>query len=121
MFLNKKMSIFAENFATYMKKNIVITFGLLVLMVAPMSTKSFAAPSIAEISAIGNDIDISINGSTIVVSNAQGKALQVVSLTGKVIANIHIDSPSQRIELNVPSGCYIVKVGNVARKISIKN
>lgn len=104
-----------------MKKNIVIVCGLLVLMAAPMSTKSFAAPSTAETSAIDNDIDISINGSTIVVSNAQGKVLQVVSLTGKVIANIRIDSPSQRIELNVISGCYIIKVGNVVRKVSIKN
>lgn len=104
-----------------MKKNIAIAFGLLVLMAAPMSTSTFAAPSIAEISAIDNDIEISVNGSAVNVSNAQGKVLQVVSLTGKVIANIRIESASQRIELNVPSGCYIIKVDNVARKVSIKN
>lgn len=117
LFLNEIMSIFANE----MKKNIIIACGLLVLMGAPITTKAVAAPLVAEISAINNDIDISVNGSTIVVSNAQGMNLQVVSLTGRVIANVRIDSPSQRVELNVPNGCYIVKVGNVARKISIKN
>ena len=31
-----------------------------------------------------------------------------------------IDSPAQKIELNIPKGCYIVKVGSVVRKIAVR-
>ena len=31
-----------------------------------------------------------------------------------------IASPAQKFELNIPKGCYIVKVGNVVRKISVR-
>lgn len=103
-----------------MKKNIV-TFGLLVLFsFAFMPSLAYAEKPIAEISAIDNDIDIYVNGSSVTVSNAQGMTLQVVSLTGKVISSIRIDSPSQRIDLNLSKGCYILKVGNVVRKVAIK-
>jgi len=103
-----------------MKKSIVIS-GLLVLFsFAFMPSLAYATKPIAEFSTIDNDIDIYVNGSSVTISNAQGMTLQVVSLTGKVITSIRIESPSQRIDLNVPKGCYILKVGNVARKIAVK-
>ncbi len=63
---------------------------------------------------------ILVNEQTVTVSGAQGETLEVVSLTGKVVKTIAIDSPAQRIELNLPKGCYILKVGKVVRKISIR-
>ena len=30
-----------------------------------------------------------------------------------------IESNSQQIELNVPKGCYILKIDNIVRKVSI--
>lgn len=89
-------------------------------MGAVMPNQASAAQSMAEVSAINSDIDISVSGSVLTVNNAKGLTLQVVSLTGKVINSIRIDNPSQRIELNVPTGCYILKVGNVVRKVAIK-
>jgi hypothetical protein len=65
-------------------------------------------------------VQISVNEQTVTVSGAQGETLEVVSLTGKVVKTIAIDSPAQRIELNLPKGCYILKVGKVVRKISIR-
>ena len=61
-----------------------------------------------------------VKQSTLLVNNAQGETLEVVSLTGNKVLEVKIESPSQRIELDVPKGCYIVKVGKVVRKIAIR-
>ena len=63
---------------------------------------------------------ITVQQSTVTVAGATGKTLEVVSLTGKTLMTVRIDSPSQRIELNVPKGCYILKVGKVVRKVTIR-
>lgn len=63
---------------------------------------------------------ITVQQSTVTVTGASGEMLEVVSLTGKCLMTVHIDSPSQRIELNVPKGCYILKVGKVVRKVTIR-
>ena len=43
-----------------------------------------------------------------------------VSMTGRAVATYKIDSPVQRIELNLPKGCYILKVGKVVRKVTVR-
>lgn len=67
-----------------------------------------------------DDVTITVSGQTVLVNGAQGKTLEVISLTGRQVLTVKIDSPSQRIELNVPKGCYILKIGKVARKVAIR-
>lgn len=67
-----------------------------------------------------DDIVITVSQSTVSISGASGMVLQIVSLTGKLVATYKIDAPAQRIELNIPKGCYILKIGKVVRKISIR-
>ena len=67
------------------------------------------------------NITISVSQSTIVVTGASGMVLEVVSLTGRPVASVKIESASQRVELNnLPKGCYILKVGKVVRKVNIR-
>lgn len=54
------------------------------------------------------------------VTGAEGHVLEVISLTGKRVLEERISSPAQRFELNIPKGCYIVKVGDVVRKVSVR-
>ncbi len=68
---------------------------------------------------IEEDIHIAINGQTVTISGAQGQTLEVISLTGRKLMTVRIDSPAQRIELNVPKGCYILKIGKFVRKVSL--
>ena len=68
---------------------------------------------------IDEPITLSIDGNTVTISGAQGQKLIVVSLTGRQVAEYQIESPAQRIELNLTKGCYVLKVGNVVRKVSI--
>jgi len=63
---------------------------------------------------------ISFDGSTVSVSGASGMLLEVVSLTGRAVAQYKIESAVQRVELNLPKGCYILKVGKVVRKITVR-
>ena len=67
-----------------------------------------------------DNISITVEGRTLNVSGADGMVLEVVSLTGRKVATVKIEAPSQRVELNVPKGCYILKVGTVVRKVSVR-
>lgn len=69
---------------------------------------------------IDEQITITVVQSTVIVSGAQGELLEVVSLTGKKVLEVKVDSPSQRVELNSLKGCYILKVGKVVRKITLR-
>lgn len=74
----------------------------------------------AAVEQIGTSVTISVSGQTILVAGAQGETLEVVSLTGRQVMTVKIESPAQRVELNVPRGCYILKVGKVVRKIQVR-
>ena len=53
---------------------------------------------------IEDDITITVTGQSVVINGAQGKTLEVVSLTGRRVMTTKIESPAQRVELNVPKG-----------------
>ena len=64
---------------------------------------------------------LSVEGNTVSVKDASGMNLEVVSLTGRAVATYKIEGPApQRIELNLPKGCYILKVGKVVRKVTVR-
>ena len=65
-------------------------------------------------------VSFTIEGNSVFVNGASGMTLEVVSLTGRLVASYKVDSPSQRIDLNIPKGCYILKVGKVVRKVTIR-
>lgn len=69
---------------------------------------------------IDEQVVVTVKEQSVLITGAQGKTLEVVSLTGKRVMTVNIESPAQRIELNIPKGCYILKVGKVVRKITIR-
>lgn len=66
------------------------------------------------------EVTISYSEGFLYINGAENQVLEVVSLTGKKVLQEKIDSPAQKIEISLPKGCYIVKVGKVVRKISVK-
>lgn len=67
-----------------------------------------------------DDVQINVNRSVVHITGAEGQVMEVISLTGRHVMSVRIESPAQRIELtNIPKGCYIIKVGKVVRKIVI--
>ncbi len=69
---------------------------------------------------VDEEVTIAVNGKVVTISGAQGETLEVVSLTGRRVMEVKIESPAQRIELNIPKGCYILKIGKVVRKVSLR-
>lgn len=63
---------------------------------------------------------ISTEGNIVSIQGANGMTLEVVSMTGRAVASYKIEGPVQRIELNLPKGCYILKVGKVVRKVTVR-
>lgn len=103
-----------------MQKNLLIlSLTLTLTALAPVRAvaSEMEAPALEQ---IDEQVSIQVNQQTVSITGAQGETLEVVSLTGKVVKTIAIDSPAQRIELNIPKGCYILKVGKVVRKVSIR-
>ena len=66
------------------------------------------------------EVSVTYTPGYLYVNDAEGKTLEIVSLTGRKVMEEQINSPAQKIELSIPKGCYIVKVGSVVRKISVR-
>ena len=79
--------------------------------------------SLNSIEIVDNDfqtINITINESTLHVTGANGQMLYIYNVAGVRVMSIKVEGVDKRYELNLPKGCYIVKVAKVVRKISIK-
>lgn len=101
------------------KRLLILSFAALLMAVAP-SAISASEMELAAVEQEEAPVSVSVTGQTVLVAGAQGETLEVVSLTGRQLLTIKIDSPAQRVELNIPRGCYILKVGKVVRKIQVR-
>ena len=105
-----------------MKRISIIVSAVLALVVFVPTT---ASSSVLKEYAYGimdiqdTDVTISFSQGSVYVSGGEGLTIEVISLTGNKVYEEVITSPSQKFELNIPKGCYIVKVGKVVRKVSI--
>ena len=88
------------------------------MLAVPSIVKAvMVAPGIEQV--MDDDINIIVSGQVVTITGGQGQTLEVVSLTGRRVMAVKIDSPAQKVELNIPKGCYILKVGKVVRKVTI--
>lgn len=111
--------ICSKNYMLMTRRILKYAFAMTLSLTVPVLAiaSEMAAPEVAAEQA---EPVITVQQSTVTVTGAAGETLEVVSLTGKVLMTARIESPSQRIELTVPKGCYILKVGKVARKVTIR-
>ena len=101
-----------------MRKNILILAMMAFLSVPVLAVTMVVERGVAE--QIDDEVTLSVEGNAVIVNGAQGEVLKVVSLTGRELAQYRIDSPAQRVELNLAKGCYVLKVGKIVRKVSIR-
>lgn len=100
------------------RKLLYILFASAMLM---GSNFKAAADPIIEVNAIDfNQVGISFYNGVLHITGAAGLSVSVYNIVGQKVYEGRIDSSDKRIELNLPANCYIVKVGSVARKISVK-
>jgi len=102
------------------KRLLILSLAVSMMLSVPVFVKAAEAEMLQTEQTLDDDITISVNGQWVTVTGAQGLTLEVVSLTGRQIKTIKIESPAQRIELNIPKGCYILKIGKVVRKVAVR-
>ena len=100
-------------------RKIILTMTLTLMLSAPV----LAVPVMMElmvVEQIDSEVTMVVEGNTVTVNGAEGLVLEIISLTGRKVAQYEINSPSQRIELNLTKGCYVFKIGKVVRKVAIR-
>lgn len=101
-----------------MRKYILLIAVLLAAAGMP-TTMAYATEAPAVEVNIENDYDISTVGRDIRIRGAEGTVANIYSVTGRKVGSYNIDSPDKRITMP-EKGCYIIKIGKVVRKVTIK-
>ena len=79
-----------------------------------------AEPSAFEqAAALPANIVIRQDGSRLTINGAEGERLQVFSMAGKPVATYDITAASWTVRLSLPHGWYILRIGDVVRKIAL--
>ena len=104
---------------TYMMKK-YLTLILFAGLSLGMPLISRASASIEIVEQVLQNVDISVQGSILHVTGASGLEINIYNVTGVRVKSFRVDSNDKRYDLNLPKGCYIVKVGKTVRKISIR-
>jgi len=65
-------------------------------------------------------VAIVVSGNTVRVSGTNGEDIEVFNLTGAKITTIKTDTTGKTFTVNLQKGCYLLKIGKVVRKISIR-
>ena len=99
-----------------MKKLLIIALSMLLLSVSPAVASEFQDDPETEMTGV----NMSIKGSQVRIQNADGMTLEVYNLTGVRVSLIKIDGSDKQITLNLSHGCYILRVGKVVRKVTIR-
>ncbi len=101
-------------------KRILLTTMFAAVLLGIMPLQVSAAPNIEIIDNDFQQISITVStGGVLHVSGANGQVLQVYNVLGVKVASIKVEGNDKRIDLPLKSGCYIIKVGDVVRKISV--
>lgn len=102
-----------------MKRLLIIPFVISAVLFS-MPSATYADTAIEIIDNEFQNVNITVNASTIHVTGANGMTLYIYNVTGVRVMSIKIDGADRYYELNIPKGCYIAKVGKTVKKISIK-
>lgn len=102
-----------------MKKYILAILVLFGVGTAIMPVKSNAAIIIETIDGDFGNVSISVSGSTLHVTGANGQFLSIFNVAGVKVQSFKVEGNDKHYELSLRRGCYIIKVGKIVRKVSI--
>lgn len=99
----------------------ILSVLLLVTVFLGVPRVADATPAIEIIDNEIQKISIIVNEESVMrITGAAGQELSIYNITGVRVMNLKIDGADRSYSLNLPKGCYIVKVGKMVRKISIR-
>lgn len=65
------------------------------------------------------EVQITVVEGRLRITNANAQTVYVYNIAGQCIHTQKIDGTDRQFDFNLTKGCYIIKVGNVTRKITI--
>ena len=65
-------------------------------------------------------VNITVSGNTVRISGTNGEDIEIFNLTGTKVTTIKTEATGKTYSVNLPKGCYLIKIGKVVRKISIR-
>ena len=80
------------------KRLLVYAFSMAMLMIPVSMLRASEMADYTIEQTIDEEITIAINGQSVTISGAQGQTLEVISLTGRKVMTVKIESPAQRID-----------------------
>lgn len=99
-------------------KIFAVVLSLFMLAAVPNTVRAAAAIEIIDTEI--QNITVTVNESVVHVTGANGEVMHIYNVTGMKLMSVRVEGQDKRIEINLPKGCYIVKIGKVVRKIYIK-
>lgn len=99
-----------------------------VLQIIALSTLMMSLPFQATAQDDREDVEkvlqtptLSIQGTRVRISGAEGMVMKVYNLTGVEVSSVRIEGTEVQINLShLPKGYYIVKIDKIVRKITIR-
>ena len=93
---------------------------LLISMIIATPSTAYAEPVTDEMEHMQTPNVTVVEGSQLRVTNGNGQTLRVYNVTGVQVRVFKVDGMDKCYDLNLPKGCYIIKIGKTVRKISIR-
>ena len=97
----------------------ILSVILLIAALSSVPTTADAANMI-ELIEMEQQVQIVVIDNVLHISGANGQVMHIYNVAGVRIMSVKVEGMEKRFDLNLSKGCYIVKVGKTARKISIK-
>lgn len=98
----------------------IITLCLVFAFTISLPVVSHAYNAVEIIEPEYQAVTVSANNSKLHIVGANNLVVEIYNVAGVRIMSIRVDGHDKYYDLNLPKGCYIVKVGKVVRKISIR-
>ena len=109
-----------EDYRIMTFKSTILTCLFAVAMVTPVMAESVWAPSEMALEQYKPETKCYVNGSNVRIQNGNGQILEVYNVTGVRILAFRIDTDDKTVNVSLPKGIYIIKVGSFVRKISLR-
>jgi len=99
----------------------LLSLAIFSLVLSTMPLQASTLESMERIDNVGQQASVvSVANGVVRVAGANGQTLQIYNLAGVCVYSAKVDGADRSFDVNLPKGCYIIKVGKVVRKVSIR-
>lgn len=97
---------------------LAVTLLLAISLATPMSAWAESESPAAQ--QASQEVEIVLRGNVLRIVGANGLDAKIYNLAGVCVMAFKVEGNDRHYDINLRKGCYIVKVGNTARKVFVK-